>query len=205
MLQDPSAVQALVLGVFERVPLPAKWSWLRAGPLGWAERRGIEAAVRRFAQPERFRGNTPLSDSARTGLNAYLAGPLRRQIERERRPDRPGPTGLPADLTFVFGHTHKPFTEELEVAGYGAPIHVVNDGGWVIDSPNDQPLHGGSVVLIDDDLSVRTWEVFRAGGEKAAGEAASAALRDALTTGEGLRRKALVAEIAAAKAAAGPH
>jgi hypothetical protein len=201
MLQDPTAVEALVLGIFERVPLPRRIRWVRAGPLGWGERRGLQAAVRHFAQPERFRAEQALSDASRQRLLAYLGGPLLSQLQRERTPEKGGPTGVPGDVTFVFGHTHKPFIDTVTVAGYAAPVRVVNDGGWVIDSTNAQPMHGGAVVMIDDDLTVHAWNVFGAGADPTAGDAD---WRRALAAGEALRRQALTSEIAAGKRAAGP-
>jgi hypothetical protein len=205
MLQDPTAVEALALGVYERAPLRGRSGWLRRGPLGWSTRRATRAAVGRLAAPERFRASAVLSEGTRARLAAYLGGPLLGQVRRERAPDKPGPTGIPDEVTFVFGHTHKPFSGSIEVPGYPGPVQLVNDGGWVVDAVEAKPLAGASVVLVTDDLDVRTWDVFGPGtGERATGTPPSPELADALRRGAELRVRALTAQIAAGKRAAGP-
>lgn len=49
---------------------------------------------------------------------------------------------------FIFGHTHKPFLEELGnvKAGFGE-VTVVNSGGWVIESDGYLPNHGPGIVF----------------------------------------------------------
>jgi len=49
---------------------------------------------------------------------------------------------------FIFGHTHKPFLEELGnvKAGFGE-VTVVNSGGWVIESDGYLPKHGPGIVF----------------------------------------------------------
>jgi hypothetical protein len=86
-------------------------------------------------------GDAPLSPEAAKGLRWYVEGPLRRQFEQE--------TGsVPESMAFVFGHTHKPFVDCRD----GVP--VLNTGGWVVDAPRAQPLHGAAAVLVGEDLSV---------------------------------------------------
>jgi hypothetical protein len=205
MLQDPSAVEALVLGVFERVPLKGRAKWLRARPLAWSERAAVRAIVRRASVPERFHSGAALSERSRAQLHDYLAGPVLRQIRRERDPGKhpPGKAVVPGDVTFVFGHTHKPFASSLDVVGYPGSVRVVNDGGWVVDKVVSQPRSGASVVLIDTELAVRTWDVFGpgTGGD---GETEQP-LQEALVAGASLRRRALAAELATGKVAAGPQ
>ena len=48
----------------------------------------------------------------------------------------------PSDVTFVFGHTHKPFQEDVNFREYPGWVNVYNSGGWVIDTVETQPLHG---------------------------------------------------------------
>jgi hypothetical protein len=49
---------------------------------------------------------------------------------------------------FVFGHTHKPFLDELQddQAGFGT-ISAVNSGGWVIESDTYWPNHSPGIVI----------------------------------------------------------
>jgi len=49
---------------------------------------------------------------------------------------------------FIFGHTHKPFLEELENVGADfGEIKVANSGGWVIESDKHLPNHGPGIVF----------------------------------------------------------
>jgi hypothetical protein len=60
---------------------------------------------------------------------------------------------MPSDVTFVFGHTHKPFQEDMNFKGYPKWVNVYNTGGWVVEGMDPQPLHGGAVLLVDRDLN----------------------------------------------------
>ena len=102
-----------------------------------------------------------MSEGARQGLAAYLNGPLREQLRTEL------PDNLPAALTFVFGHTHKPFQEEMNFPGYPVGVEVYNTGGWVVETVAPQPLHGGSVVLIDEDLNAVSLRMYNENGAPA--------------------------------------
>jgi hypothetical protein len=85
-------------------------------------------------------GDAPLSPEAATGLRWYLEGPLLRQLVQEngRAPD---------SMVFVLGHTHKPSVDCWD------RTRILNTGGWVVDAPQAQPLHGAAAVLIGEDLS----------------------------------------------------
>ena len=86
-------------------------------------RAGIGTAVR-----ERHCGGIILSPHAETGLVSYLDGPVVTQMAAE--------IGAPGDVTFVFGHTHKPFVDVRTTTAFPAPVSVVNTGGWVVDTPS---------------------------------------------------------------------
>jgi hypothetical protein len=45
------------------------------------------------------------------------------------------------------GHTHKPSVDCRD------RTRILNTGGWVVDAPQAQPLHGAAAVLIGEDLS----------------------------------------------------
>jgi hypothetical protein len=63
-------------------------------------------------------------------------------------------------VTFVFGHTHKPFQADRDFQGYHPNVHVFNSGGWVIDSVARQALHGGAVILVDEALNVTSLRLY---------------------------------------------
>jgi hypothetical protein len=37
--------------------------------------------------------------------------------------------------------------------GLESPVHVYNSGGWVVDTEDVEPLHGGAVLLVDSELN----------------------------------------------------
>jgi UDP-2,3-diacylglucosamine pyrophosphatase LpxH len=113
-------------------------------------RAGIGTAIR-----ERHHAGAILSPHAEEGLATYLNGPVATQATAE--------IGNPRHVTFVFGHTHKPFIEERAMHAFTAPVAVVNTGGWVVDSPQLNPLKGASLVLIDDELNVASIRCYTEG------------------------------------------
>ena len=101
--------------------------------------------VYRFRRLERTASDWPLSEDSRNRLDYYIGRYVLSQLRRECR------GGLPYHLTFVFGHTHKPFEEVMHVPAIEAPVHVYNMGGWVVDTIHTAPSQGGSIVVIDGD------------------------------------------------------
>src|SRR3990172_8736181 len=80
--------------------------------------------------------------------------PLYMQIIQENKK-------IPQDLTFVFGHTHKPFQDVRQFEGYPGRVKVYNTGGWVVENPIDRdPLIGASVVLVDDELNTTSIRLY---------------------------------------------
>ena len=76
----------------------------------------------------------------------------------ERQWERP----LPSDVTMVVGHTHKPFSEWWEEPAWPAGgVRVFNTGGWVVDHVAPQPLMGGAVILVSDELDVVSLRIYQ--------------------------------------------
>jgi hypothetical protein len=130
-------------------------------PLRWAEGKAIELALARLAKRmthlERSQPGSPLSDRGRAGLGLYLEGPVLNQLRDELGR---APEAMPARLTFVFGHTHKPFELSLRPAGYPGALSLYNTGGWVVDTTHTAPLQGGSAILVDEDLNAVAVRVY---------------------------------------------
>jgi UDP-2,3-diacylglucosamine pyrophosphatase LpxH len=113
-------------------------------------RAGVGTAVR-----ERHRPGAILSPHAEQGLLAYLTGAVATHVTAE--------IGQPDDVTFVFGHTHKPFVETRTSTAFPDPIAVVNTGGWVVDTPQLNPVKGASLILIDEQLNVAALRCYTEG------------------------------------------
>ncbi len=108
---------------------------------------------RRFAL-ERNRTDQPLSPDAQQGLHSYMEGPLREQILVENKQK------IPADITFLFGHTHKPFQQPMDFTGYPASINVYNSGGWVVDKVQPMSVFGAAVLLVDETLQTVSLRMY---------------------------------------------
>jgi hypothetical protein len=117
-------------------------------PVRWLESLVVHPALRNLARKvgemERSQPQVPLTPPVQAELQAYLDGPLRLQFMAERGE-------MPEQLTFVFGHTHKPFETFVPNGDYGH-VDVYNTGGWVVDTLRTAPLQGGAAILISEEL-----------------------------------------------------
>jgi hypothetical protein len=95
-----------------------------------------------------------LSAAAKRGLRAYIEGPLATQIKEEYT--KP----FEAQTTFVFGHTHKPFSTSMNFDHFAEGMSVYNTGGWVVDTAHTEPAHGGAIVLADEELNVLSVRMY---------------------------------------------
>ena len=173
-LQSPEQLKKLlsnmVDGLEKQYDLPG-WDKMTAKVL----KLFLHIAVDRISRLERHQTNHPLSQGAEKGLWAYMEGPLREQILIERSQN------MPSDVTFVFGHTHKPFQEDMNFRGYPQWVNVYNSGGWVVETVDPQPVHGGAVILIDEDLNATSLRMYN---EAAKSEEYSVKVEQATHAGE---------------------
>ncbi len=153
-LQDPKQTKKLLsnlaAGLAQRYDLPGWGDLMEAKLLEWA----FHTITDVINGLERHQIDTELSADLEKGLYWYLQGPLRRQILGECQGN------MPPQVTFIFGHTHKPFQQDMNFAGYPEWVDVYNTGGWVVDTVNPQPLHGGAVTLTDDNLETTSLRLY---------------------------------------------
>jgi UDP-2,3-diacylglucosamine pyrophosphatase LpxH len=108
----------------------------------------ISMQLRHLGALEKRKPGEVLTSQAIRGLTAYMEGPLAKQIQDECRDT------MHAQTTFVFGHTHKPFSASFQFEHFTRPVQVYNSGGWVVDTMQTELAHGGAIVLADEDLNV---------------------------------------------------
>ena len=153
-LQDPGHTKALFKTFAESLAtlLPgARWEhWLEARVLD----AGVDAVCGHMAGMARNQTADVLSADARAGLRWYLEGPVLKELHAELG------TRVPDDVTFVFGHTHKPYQAVEAFAGYPVPVKLYNSGGWVVDTPAPNPIEGGALILIDETLGVASLRMY---------------------------------------------
>jgi hypothetical protein len=114
----------------------------------------VDVTVLRGAESERDSYASVMTADGVSDLRWYVGGPVRRQIGEA------GKLRAAHDMSFVFGHTHKPFQDQLAVEGFRQPVAVYNTGGWVMDQPTMTPAQGAAAILIDDQLNLGSLRLF---------------------------------------------
>lgn len=127
------------------------WDWLDAKLL---EKILHWLAGKFSSKRERADTTETLSEDTENRLWAYLEGPLLKQIREECS------NKMPSEVSFVFGHTHKPFQEAMSFEGYGW-VDVYNTGGWVVDTEKPEKRHGGAVILVDENLDLTSLHMYK--------------------------------------------
>lgn len=164
-MQDKEAFKKLLYNLADSLAkqydLPGWGDKMEATILKFA----IDAAVEGAYGTERKKVDRLLSPDAEKGLWWYVNGPLRHQIDNECKEK-----GLPVpqDVTLVFGHTHKPFQEDMNFKEYAGWVDVYNTGGWVVETTDPQPLHGGGMVLVDEEMNAVSVRMYNESVDTAA-------------------------------------
>lgn len=103
---------------------------------------------------EKTATHSVLSEDAEKNLRIYIEGPLLQQIRAECHDQ------VPEQVSFVFGHTHKPFQKAWNFRGYANTMPLYNTGGWVVDTVSREPAHGGAIVLVDEELNLTSLQMY---------------------------------------------
>ncbi len=163
-LQDRFA-RTLADNLMNALPLP-KTNQVRDA-VGIIAKGIIDGTVGKFSQTERLSYTNYLGADSIQGLRDYLTGAVGNQLQ-ERFGDK-----QPAQTTFIFGHTHKPFEDQIVVDTktpsvpneapmdiFKSPVEVYNTGGWILDTSLLSTKEGASIIFIDDDMHVAALRVF---------------------------------------------
>ncbi len=134
----------------ERYDLPGWGDWMEAKTLKVL----LNYLANKVTGQERTYVELSLSKDAEKGLWKYMNGPLLNQIMTEQKEN------MPSDVSFVFGHTHKPFQDDLNFKGYPKWVNVYNTGGWVVDTVERKPVYGGAVILVDESLNLTSLRMY---------------------------------------------
>jgi len=160
MLLYPDRTRAFVVGLAQRTAPVVKMPFL---PLRWMREfvlRHVFLRITRRMSTERTKFQVVCSETTVAGTEAFLFGATFRQLQDELG-------SVPADLTFAFGHTHKPFEALLTGGDPERAVKVYNSGGWVIDAFDPDPAFGGSILLVNEDLDVACLRIFNDGEDDA--------------------------------------
>jgi len=113
----------------------------------------VDFTAGRTAESQRDGYRNVLSPDTISSLLWYLANPVAQQFKTEC--DK-----VPDEISFIFGHTHKPFQDQIMAPPYRTLSRIYNTGGWVLDEPTLMPCQGAAAVLVDDDLNVASLRLF---------------------------------------------
>lgn len=155
-LQSPRATEQLVDNLVRGLSHNFDHGVMRhmSVPLEEMLRISLDRVAHHVIARERRHTEHVLRDDTEDGLRDYVEGPVQRQLARECDGN------VPEHVTFVFGHTHKPFVGTRDYAGFHGPVAIANTGGWVVDTVEPMPLHGAAVVLLDESLAGVLLEMY---------------------------------------------
>jgi hypothetical protein len=153
-IQDPEQVKLMIQNIAESFTADKKNAVLR-----WMEKELLQEilsfTVGRLAANERDEPDVVLTPDATAGLKVFMEKFVVNQFKKELDGQ------VPPNVSFIFGHTHKPFQQIINYNGYASPVKVYNSGGWVVDTMKPQPIHGGSIILVDDHLDVVVLQLYK--------------------------------------------
>jgi hypothetical protein len=153
-LQDQQQVESFVLnlitGLVKRFGSSIITDWVESSLL----KPIVKGALVQFSKMERAATDQDLTEEGEKGLRNYIEGPLREQVLEERDHN------MPTSVTFVFGHTHKPFQRDMQFEDSPHWRSIYNSGGWVIDTVAPEPFHGGAVILVDENLNTTSLRMY---------------------------------------------
>jgi len=160
-LTSPADIDALVSNLTAAMIAKGKGpAWLHPAEQ-WALNTIFKREANRVARSERGTPTVALTAQGQAGLRTYLEGPVRAQLKSEWG-------HIPEDVSFVYGHTHKPFVDRWPATGFPAPVRIFNTGGWVVDTAQPAPVQAGVAVLVNDALDVASLQFYRQGTAAAA-------------------------------------
>jgi len=155
-LSSPADIDGLVSNLTTAMVAKGKGpAWLHPAER-WALNAIFKWEANHVARSERGTPTVVLTSQGQAGLRTYLEGPVRGQMRQEWG-------HVPEEVSFVYGHTHKPFVDRWSVAGFPAPVRIFNTGGWVVDTALPAPVQAGVAVLVNDDLDAASLQFYRQG------------------------------------------
>ena len=145
-LQIKAALRGLLKNLARGLAYEKKLPGWGESMKAWVLYRVLAATVGKISDGEAQQKDVQLSEDTEAALKRYLEGPVCAQVLSER-------PSVPAEVTVVFGHTHKPFERVSSYQGFAEKVKLINSGGWVVDSLDTSEPAGWAVVLLDENLN----------------------------------------------------
>jgi hypothetical protein len=147
-------IYTLAESLAEKYDITGMGDWINSKVTGLI----TNGLVDKIVKSERTQADNFLTRDAEDGLSYYVNFPLQKQIEEECITK-----GLlfPREVSFVFGHTHKPFGEIRKFEAYlGDGVPVYNTGGWVVETVEPAPRRGGAALLLNENLDIAFLQLY---------------------------------------------
>lgn len=120
----------------------------------------VDSFAGAYSEQERFSYTDYLSRASQAGLLDYLDHVVAGQMARELGGD-PSQTRL----SFIFGHTHKPFADQVIADAFARPVPVYNTGGWVLDTALLSSVEGAAVAFVDAQMNTALLTAYGLDGD----------------------------------------
>jgi len=120
----------------------------------------VDSFVGSYSEMERFSYNAFLSRASTQGLCDYIDHVVADQMRFEL-----GAQTGETRLTFVFGHTHKPFADAVVAESFARPVTVYNTGGWVLDTALLSTLEGAALAFVDERMNTALLTLYSLDGD----------------------------------------
>lgn len=153
MLHYPEHVGEYADELAERAAAARDIPWIPGDALEKRALKQIFSSIAERFAGERFHRERVCTAETMGVLGRYLFGPTLDQVGAHLG-------NVPAELAFLWGHTHKPFEKILRERRSGRDVAVYNSGGWVIDSMTPAPTIGASAILMNPSLDIATVRFF---------------------------------------------
>ena len=127
----------------------------------------VDSFVGSYSNMERFSYTAFLSHASKQGLCAYIDHVVAHQMREEL-----GAQGRDTQLTFIFGHTHKPFADQIVTESFTRPVSVYNTGGWVLDTALLSTVEGAALAFVDERMNTALLTLYGLDGDGALQKAA---------------------------------
>lgn len=120
----------------------------------------VDSFIGSYSQMERFSYADVLSRASQQGLCDYIdhvvAGRMQDELNADPRDMR---------LTFIFGHTHKPFADRIIAERFARPVTVYNTGGWVLDTAMMSSVEGAAIAFVDEHMNTALLTLYDLDGD----------------------------------------
>ncbi len=150
---DPDAfkdsLEELAENIVDKLELSFVFDWTATKVM-----EKILVAVFKAVSKSEKKGGQILSKDAEVGLRTYLNTYLHDQLNKEYA------KAQNIETTFIFGHTHKPYEEDVKMKNYPGFVNLYNTGGWIVETEDPNPMHGGSIVLVDEDCNAVSLRMY---------------------------------------------